>query len=379
MQVEQSRDRFLDALYTAAVGATGWKPVLEAFTSIVDAPVGAINIHFPDQARSNHAESLNTSGSFMRRSQEYWLAKEPWILKGYALVAQDPLHGFNGFAFHGASEVPTTELLESAWYRDFGREFEMQDCLALNARASEGHFITVSANTGGKNIRLFKAEAVTLAETLKQDFCRALGLHVQLFSKIACATIASQWGMSTLPVLVLQGGVIAHANAAAEAALAEGDIVSEAGARTRRIEFVDADLSDLARTHQHSTEGRHASTIATGRSGSRWLAQCVRFNRLAGSLLGNAGVEDPAVMLTLTPLDRHAAGRGEALQSLSLLTATEKQIAHCLLCGDRVADIARARRQSIQTIRWHMRNMISKTGSRNLTDLHRILALLLPS
>jgi DNA-binding CsgD family transcriptional regulator len=82
--------------------------------------------------------------------------------------------------------------------------------------------------------------------------------------------------------------------------------------------------------------------------------------------------------MILTPLDINAAGRAKVLQSLSLLTPTEREIASQLLCGDSVEAVARHRRLSTETVRWHIRNMIGKTGARNLADLHRILALLLP-
>jgi DNA-binding NarL/FixJ family response regulator len=61
-----------------------------------------------------------------------------------------------------------------------------------------------------------------------------------------------------------------------------------------------------------------------------------------------------------------------------MFTATELQIAKLLLNGGSVADIGIQRRQSDDTIRWHVRNMMAKVGARSLADLHRMLALLIP-
>lgn len=376
MQNELARGLFLDSLYAAAVGAISWHAVLQNYASLVDAPVGAINLHYPEQATSHHAAALNTSESFMSRNRQYWLAREPWILKGYEKVRIDPGHARNGFVFHGSAEVPTGELLESEWYRDFGRELELQDCLALTAKASGGHFITLSANTGGKGTRVFKSEAVQLAQSLKADFCRALLLHVELTRQKTRNTITDSWQSANLPVLVLRSSDVLQANDAARSAMEAGDIISASPAG--KVRLADPTLADLAKALQRSCDEQHASMIATGRSGSRWLAQLVRFNQLSGSLLGAAGAEDPAVMLTLTPLDQDAAGRKQALQSLTMLTPTEKQVAWHFLNGDSIEATARTRRQSAETIRWHVRNMIAKTGARNLADLCRILALLLP-
>lgn len=376
MQFEEARSTFLDTLYSAAVGATGWRPVLETFAEIVDAPMGSINVWNPHAASTNHATTLNTSESFQRRSQEYWLAREPWAIRGFEMVAQNPVKAQKGFVFHGASEVPSATLLESAWYRDFAREYEMQDCLGLSARASEGHFISVSGIVGGRTGTEFSSDKVKWAQALRGDFGRALKLHVELSRQNARNSATAQWQSTPLPVVVLREGTLLQSNEAALFALEAGDIISHA--RGNKVSIIDAALASLVKSHHRNDGDQFATHIATGRSGARWMAQLVRFNQLAGSLLGSAGIDDPAVMLALTPLDGAATLRHRSLMAFSILTSTEKQIAHELLNGESVTGIAHSRRQSEETIRWHVRNMIAKTGSRNLADLTRTLSLLLP-
>lgn len=376
MQSAIPRERFLDALYSAALGATGWTHALESYAALVDAPMGVLRVHFPVRTTSSNVETLNTPTSFLQRSRAPGLSLEPWIRKGYAKVAEDPMHAFRGYVFHGAAEVPTGELLASGWYREFGREFEMQDCLALTARASEGVIVTLSANTGASHLRLFSDDAVRDAESARADFHRAVELHIRLSRNLSLQGTTAQWATSALPVLLSRAGKVIHANPSADAELDRNDIIS----RTRgdRLDIHDPNLSDLVRDHERSGTATQVTFHATARSGERWLVQLVRMNQLAGSLLTAAGAEDPAVLMVLTPLDMRAAGRERALQSLSLLTAAERDVAYQMLCGDSVADIASQRRQSTETIRWHIRNMIEKAGARNLADLHRILALLLP-
>lgn len=376
MQLEEARGQFLDSLYAAAVGATGWRPVLETFASIMDAPNGAINFWDPYQTRCNHAESLNTSETFQQKSQDYWLAHEPWARRGFEMVAQNPARARKGFVFHGSAEVPTSHLLETPWYRDFAREYDMQDCLGLSACTTQGHFISVSGITGSKRGRLFTADAVSLAKMLKSDFGRALTLHIELSKQRARSSASSQWQSTPVPVLVLREGTILQANEAALEAMESGDIVKKS--RGKGVLIADATLANLAKTHQYASGTPHATHLATGRSGTRWLAQLVRFNQLAGSLLGTAGIDDPAILLALTPLDTAAETRKLALQSLAILSPAEKEIALCLLNGDSIAKISRTNRKSEETIRWHVRNMIEKTGCRNLADLTRTLSLLLP-
>jgi DNA-binding NarL/FixJ family response regulator len=49
-----------------------------------------------------------------------------------------------------------------------------------------------------------------------------------------------------------------------------------------------------------------------------------------------------------------------------------------LVNGQSIEDIARERRASVQTIRWHLRNMSDKTGQSGSKGLTRMLTLLLP-
>jgi len=376
MQTANPKDTFLDALYSAALSASGWMPALKAYAELIDAPFGAVNVHVPNQVTSSHVESLNTSTSFMKRSREHWLAQEPWVLRGYEIIAKDPLRTHRGFVFHGASEVTTSDLLESAWYQDFGREYYLQDCLSLSAASSDGVMITLSGLTGTKSLRLFSDKQRTLTIQMLSEFRRAVALHARLSRRHTIEGTATQWSSSSLPVIMMRAGKIVHANAAGEAALECGDIIALRPGRNIRI--IDPMLSDLAKSHELAGASAQATLVATATSGERWLAQLMRVNQLAGSLLAAAGADEPAVLMILTPLDNRAAGRMKVLQSLTVLTPTERQVASQLLCGDTVVSIARHRRQSAETIRWHIRNMIEKTGAKNLADLHRILALLLP-
>jgi DNA-binding CsgD family transcriptional regulator len=375
MQPASPQDQFLDTLYSAALGATGWKPALAAFASMIDAPIGNINVHFPDRIEYRHAEILNTPESFSQRSRDYWMMHDPWVRQGYLNISRNPSLLRNGFVLHGASEVPTNQFLNTAWYRDFGREYYLQDCLSLSA-TSGGMVVTISGLTGSRDLRLFSDEQIGIARRTLSQFRRAVGLHSQLARRQTIDSANAKWGTSTLPVIMLRASRIIHANAAADAELERNDLIARLPGNGIRI--LDPSLADLAKTHERAATTAQATLVATAQNGERWLAQLIRINQLAGSLLAAAGADDPAVLMILTPLDINAAGRAKVLQSLSLLTPTEREIASQLLCGDSVEAVARHRRLSTETVRWHIRNMIGKTGARNLADLHRILALLLP-
>jgi DNA-binding CsgD family transcriptional regulator len=99
---------------------------------------------------------------------------------------------------------------------------------------------------------------------------------------------------------------------------------------------------------------------------------------VTGTILHKIGADDPAILLVLTPLDLDASGRAEALHALHGLTRVERRMATDLVSGMSVSAIAEARNLSVQTVRWHTKNLIEKIGAQSLSDLQRILALLLP-
>jgi lipoprotein-releasing system permease protein len=82
--------------------------------------------------------------------------------------------------------------------------------------------------------------------------------------------------------------------------------------------------------------------------------------------------------LVLTALDKGMAGREAAIRALDCFTPVEHAIAMALVNGQSIEDIARERRTSVLTIRWHLRNMSDKTGQSGSKGLMRMLTLLLP-
>jgi DNA-binding NarL/FixJ family response regulator len=140
----------------------------------------------------------------------------------------------------------------------------------------------------------------------------------------------------------------------------------------------DQELDRMVATMCRPDGAPQMSCLATALDGSRFLAQTIRFNRLRGTLMEAAGMDDPAVILILTPIGDSVAGREAALRAFSSFTPMEGAIAMALVNGQSISDIARERRISIPTIRWHIRNMIEKTGENGVRGLTRILTLLLP-
>jgi DNA-binding NarL/FixJ family response regulator len=87
---------------------------------------------------------------------------------------------------------------------------------------------------------------------------------------------------------------------------------------------------------------------------------------------------DPGVFIMLTPLNSVATLRAGSIDSIAKFTAVEKELLHALVDGRTIQQIARQTGRSEATLRWHVRNLLSKSGLRSLTDLIRFASLLMP-
>jgi DNA-binding CsgD family transcriptional regulator len=66
------------------------------------------------------------------------------------------------------------------------------------------------------------------------------------------------------------------------------------------------------------------------------------------------------------------------LAGFTELTPTERTIFAAFVDGDDIASIAARMDRSVETVRWHVRNLFAKLGVNSQADLVRLGALLLP-
>ena len=66
------------------------------------------------------------------------------------------------------------------------------------------------------------------------------------------------------------------------------------------------------------------------------------------------------------------------LSGFTELTPTERTIFAAFVDGDDIQAIATRMDRSVETVRWHVRNLFTKLGVNSQADLARLGALLLP-
>jgi DNA-binding CsgD family transcriptional regulator len=374
VSLEYERNAFLDALYASAVSGGSWKLALAAYTKLIGAHAGALQVHDIKKRSVGANAWVEYSDEFIERGRARF-ADDPWVELGRAKIALDPRLLRSGFVFRASSEMRFTEFRRSTYYGEYAKEVELADSLACAVFKDDRYGLTISAHNLGRSERAFTQDQQRLVNSVFSDFQRALNLHVQLARERTFEASASLWSATRLPVFLTKDRRVLLANHAGQSALSGGEIVRTIG---DRISFRDPTLTEAASVLEGSPERRQIALATIGSTGLRWLVQMVRFNQLSGSLLGDEGLDSPALLIVLTPIDLDAGKRSSAVNALQGLTKMERCIALDLANGGNVSAIAETRVVSVATVRWHVRNLIEKMGARSLADLQRILALLLP-
>ena len=80
----------------------------------------------------------------------------------------------------------------------------------------------------------------------------------------------------------------------------------------------------------------------------------------------------------MTPFNAASQTRATMLNGFTDLTPTERTIFAGFVDGQDIAAIAARQSRSVETVRWHVRNLFTKLGVNSQADLARLGALLLP-
>jgi DNA-binding CsgD family transcriptional regulator len=173
-------------------------------------------------------------------------------------------------------------------------------------------------------------------------------------------------------MLITHGRAVERANAAAAALLEGARPIAVAGGRLR---FDDTRVQDafeaLSRAEHQGDARRTFAFVVEGAEGRTFIAQLW----LAPRQPHEAG---EAVIVALTPFSGASQPREAMLAGFTELTPTERTIFAAFVDGDDIASIAARMDRSVETVRWHVRNLFAKLGVNSQADLVRLGALLLP-
>lgn len=218
-------------------------------------------------------------------------------------------------------------------------------------------------------------------QMLADHLRRSLELHARLRQPPDFRRQLDIWSSSDVCLVVVQDGNITHTNASATRALDSGRAISREGATLR---FMDAPIEErfqaFSRSLHDTSRGAplRLKLLSGLRDGDRALVEisAVRdFKKHDQEVQHDCG---ESILIVVTFVDDAGAGRARAIDALTALTPTEREILTALAGGETVESLAARQDRSAHTLRWHVKNIIAKTGSASLTDAVRLASLMVP-
>jgi DNA-binding CsgD family transcriptional regulator len=146
----------------------------------------------------------------------------------------------------------------------------------------------------------------------------------------------------------------------------DGPVADDPLAQARLVRGIEA---ALATANRRDTVPVAATLAVPRRSGGAWLVQVLAVNAATTGLF--AGFTGALVMVTEPRLSSPSPA---AVQAALNLTPAEAQLAVALASGITLADHAKTRGVSVETVRSHLASIRRKTGSRRQSELVALVA-----
>lgn len=354
-------------LYGCALRPEAWPELLARLATVLDAPQAALVHHQAvDGVFVAAPLSYGVDPEGMHKYNAYYGSRDPWTVRHSQRGGFAP--GTVGVTTSEAL-IPESELRKTEFHADFGRRYGMVHNVMLVAvpeAADSTTCLTLPSGDGRPAHTPALLEALSiLAPHLQQALRLSLTLrqserhNQELTAVLEHADDAS--------ALLGAGGAVRFMNGAMRRLLVPGSPLTvvrrqlrPSSLRARRA-FARA-LSGMA----HWRDGRLAPVSATipldeGPVPGRLL-----------TLTPIPSADDPATCLIVARVidqavaaERRTAARLQAVG----LTPTEARIATLLAAGRDVRDIAAVVHAQESTVRWHLKQVFAKTGTRTQAQL----------
>lgn len=385
MASEAAVAAFLDDLFDAAIFPERWPDAVEGFRRLMNGVVGNVSSHLNvvdlETGLPSHNWISGVDPELVKRGTEYYFKQDKWVDASFQRVRQGMRQGEDSLVICSSELLQPGELQSTEFYQDFLRPFDVVDMMCATSVVGQTKMLSLVANP--IDARPFDMRDKELLQSLQPHIDRAFRLSVKLGLAEAGKAVSYLWENSELPVMVVQQGRLTYANPAAERLLCLSRIVARSGAGLLfAADEANAALRSLAR-HERASAGEAPGLRQTAMqlhdpSGERWTLQLVRLNPPRQDLATRLFSIDPGVFVMLTPMNAASVMRAGSIGSIARFTAVEKQLLHDLIDGRTIQQIASLTGRSEDTLRWHVRNLLSKSGLSSMTELIRFASLLMP-
>jgi len=349
---------FLDELYAAALEPGRFTGALAAFANAFDADDARLLVR--DRVGRGHFVDFGETGAFLDGKQSAELIA--------SLQSRDV--GDTGSAAVITGTVGGAGWPEERWAIG-GIHY-----LAVTVPADERWLASLVAI---RRHSAFGDQDQNLARRLMDDVRRALAFHVKAARSKGLAVGDRLFEARAIALIVTRHKVVEHTNEAASRLLERPGLLHLAG-KTLRFDDVRvaAAFDELSKVGTRRAGSKSLAFIVSDGQGETWLVQLSRHNVASVSPLLVDTANTSQVVIALTPLSEASGSRGALIDGFVDLTPTERAVLSAFVDGKDIACIASQMQRSIETVRWHVRNLFAKLGVNSQADLTRLGSLLLP-
>jgi DNA-binding CsgD family transcriptional regulator/PAS domain-containing protein len=350
-------------LYDAAVDSAAGAGIARILAEVGGGDKGAVVVFGP-----NHYEALTHEipDEALTTYAAHFNAIDPW-------TNHTKDHASNGYlpAVIGRRLVPERELFKSEYFAGFARPFDMIEVVGGSVPIGGGRLAVFSTQRRSHAPR-FETSDERRIRRFTPHLQRALQLREHLAGAAQTIGFAALDRLAFGAVVCDASGRVLFANAAAEQMACAGDgvVLGDAATPISALRLAQAQ-SLLALVHEVCNGGAGGAIAITGATGTRLMA-------LIAPLPPRFGSGPPLALLALRPVAAGAVASAEVLMSLFGLTPAEAALTAALAGGSTLAEIGVARGTSENTLRTQLGNIFRKTGTRNQSDLVRLIATLPP-
>jgi DNA-binding CsgD family transcriptional regulator len=349
---------FLDEFYGAALEPGRFAGALSAFSAAFDAEEARILVR--DRAGRGHFVDF---GDSMESSLDLKQAND----LAAALQNRDVTEAS---ATVGAGTIGGAGWPEEKW------AIGSLHYLALTVPVDERWMVAIVAI---RRHAAFNDQDLNVARRLVDDVRRALAFHVKAARSKGFAVGDRLFEARAIALIVTRHKMVEHTNEAAARLLERQGLLHLAG---RSLRFDDvrvaAAFDELSKGAGRRASAKSLAFIVTDGRGESWLVQLSRHQTASASPLLADTANASQVVIALTPLAEASGSRGALIDGFVDLTPTERAVLSAFVDGKDIASIASEMRRSIETVRWHVRNLFAKLGVNSQADLTRLGSLLLP-
>jgi DNA-binding CsgD family transcriptional regulator len=369
MDIDPPLLQLIGEIYDAAIDPDSWKDVLPKIGFFVGGSAGGLFAHHASRQSGNIFYEYGTSPGFRQLYLEKYMTMDPMFGTYFVLDV--------GEVFSTSTIMPHDAFLQSRFYKEcIGPQGWIDNICVYLDKSSESH----------AGFALFRDKGAGLADEPARDRLRLLVPHLRRavligniieFKTMEAVTFASAIDGLSAGLLFLDSSFrITHANAAANAMLAGGDVLR---ATLGRLTVCDnegnrqlREIVEAAENGDAAVGTKGVAAPLAGRDGERYIAHVLPLS--SGTRRGAGATYMATAAVFINKAVFTAQPPPEAIARTFRLTPMELRVLLAIVEIGGTPQVAETLGIGEGTVKAHLKRVYEKTGSHRQADLVKLFA-----